>query len=102
MIKKFNEFVNESKNETELYKLLDKIYQDSIDTLKDQWDSARDNDDPNILIDAIEIYYEKDRSIKNYLKKHKLNYDTFWNKHVDKNNMSVTDYLYEWIDAGIN
>lgn len=100
-IKKFDSFLNES-NETELFKLADSIYQDSIYDLEEYWDIVKDNNDPDVLLDQMVIFYEDDKRIADYLKKNKISYKILWSdKHKDSNQMTFADLLSEFIENGL-
>lgn len=73
---------------------LEDIYEDSIDKLTDEWERAREANEPDIVLD--EIWSEYEEQLKQIFKVKDLDevYTQF--------DFGPRDMLYEMIDAGIN
>lgn len=73
---------------------LNDIYQDSIEKLENEWEQAREDNEPDIVLDAIWIEYEEE--LKQIFKVKAL--DELYSQF----DFGPRDMLYEMIDAGIN
>jgi hypothetical protein len=72
---------------------LEVIYQNSIDEFDSYWESAREENDPNFIVDQIMDQYGDE--IAKFCK-------CTYNKLDDKYDFGPRDWLYENADAGIN
>jgi hypothetical protein len=79
----------------EQLKVLDEVYQDSIDTLESYWEDARRQDDPDVLLDKIFPHYDDKL-------KAAFNVKDMSETDVDMFDFGPRDWLYEEIAAGIS